>query len=204
MWRCGTEPSNAASPPRERFLDWFFYTALVVTLGLNVLFITVPASVLTGAWGVNRALLLPTIFGLPVVAVTGLTFLSARWRVPLVLIALVALGGLTTVRGLFAETYYAVRTVDAQPLVRPTLKGAAEQWAKANDCELPKDGADVVFHLASHVGQELSFERPLFDLRHRREHLDMETVGPHVSADVPGHDMLNAPDTADLTSGPRA
>jgi UDP-glucose 4-epimerase len=35
------------------------------------------------------------------------------------------------------------------------------------DCEteLPKDGVDVVFHLASHVGQELSFERPLFDLK---------------------------------------
>lgn len=31
--------------------------------------------------------------------------------------------------------------------------------------ELPKDGVDVVFHLASHVGQELSFERPLFDLK---------------------------------------
>jgi len=30
---------------------------------------------------------------------------------------------------------------------------------------LPKDGTDVVFHLASHVGQELSFERPLFDLK---------------------------------------
>lgn len=31
--------------------------------------------------------------------------------------------------------------------------------------ELPKEGVDVVFHLASHVGQELSFERPLFDLK---------------------------------------
>lgn len=31
--------------------------------------------------------------------------------------------------------------------------------------ELPKDGVDVVFHLASHVGQELSFERPLFDFK---------------------------------------
>jgi UDP-glucose 4-epimerase len=30
---------------------------------------------------------------------------------------------------------------------------------------LPKNGVDVVFHLASHVGQELSFERPLFDLK---------------------------------------
>lgn len=29
--------------------------------------------------------------------------------------------------------------------------------------ELPTDGVDVVFHLASHVGQELSFERPLYD-----------------------------------------
>jgi len=30
---------------------------------------------------------------------------------------------------------------------------------------LPEDGADVVFHLASHVGQELSFERPIYDFK---------------------------------------
>lgn len=30
---------------------------------------------------------------------------------------------------------------------------------------MPKNKVDVVFHLASHVGQELSFERPLHDLR---------------------------------------
>jgi len=31
--------------------------------------------------------------------------------------------------------------------------------------QLPEDGADVVFHLASHVGQELSFERPVYDFK---------------------------------------
>ncbi len=31
--------------------------------------------------------------------------------------------------------------------------------------QLPADGADAVFHLASHVGQELSFERPFYDLK---------------------------------------
>lgn len=31
--------------------------------------------------------------------------------------------------------------------------------------QLPQDGVDVVFHLASHVGQELSFERPLYDFK---------------------------------------
>ena len=31
--------------------------------------------------------------------------------------------------------------------------------------ELPKEPVDVVFHLASHVGQELSFESPLYDLK---------------------------------------
>jgi len=31
--------------------------------------------------------------------------------------------------------------------------------------QLPKDGVDVVFHLASHVGQELSFERPIYDFK---------------------------------------
>jgi len=30
---------------------------------------------------------------------------------------------------------------------------------------LPKDGADAVFHLASHVGQELSFQRPIYDFK---------------------------------------
>jgi UDP-glucose 4-epimerase len=30
---------------------------------------------------------------------------------------------------------------------------------------MPKNKVDVVFHLASHVGQELSFERPLYDLK---------------------------------------
>lgn len=47
--------------------------------------------------------------------------------------------------------------------------GAKFQWLDLTqeDCisVFPKDSVDVVFHLASHVGQELSFERPLFDLR---------------------------------------
>lgn len=47
--------------------------------------------------------------------------------------------------------------------------GVQFKWLDLTDedagLELPWDGADVVFHLASHVGQELSFERPLFDLK---------------------------------------
>jgi UDP-glucose 4-epimerase len=31
--------------------------------------------------------------------------------------------------------------------------------------QLPANGVDAVFHLASHVGQELSFERPLYDIQ---------------------------------------
>ena len=31
--------------------------------------------------------------------------------------------------------------------------------------ELPKDPVDVVFHLASHVGQEISFDHPLYDFK---------------------------------------
>jgi UDP-glucose 4-epimerase len=31
--------------------------------------------------------------------------------------------------------------------------------------QLPEEGVDVVFHLASHVGQELSFERPIHDFK---------------------------------------
>lgn len=48
-------------------------------------------------------------------------------------------------------------------------EGVTFKWLDLTDedaaLELPKDGVDVVFHLASHVGQELSFERPLFDLK---------------------------------------
>jgi len=31
--------------------------------------------------------------------------------------------------------------------------------------KLPKENVDVVFHLASHVGQELSFEKPIYDFK---------------------------------------
>ena len=31
--------------------------------------------------------------------------------------------------------------------------------------KLPKENIDVVFHLASHVGQELSFEKPIYDFK---------------------------------------
>jgi UDP-glucose 4-epimerase len=52
---------------------------------------------------------------------------------------------------------------------RNLQEGAGFKWLDLTDedaaLELPKDGVDVVFHLASHVGQELSFERPLFDLK---------------------------------------
>lgn len=48
-------------------------------------------------------------------------------------------------------------------------EGANFKWLDLTDeeaaLELPREGADVVFHLASHVGQELSFERPLFDFK---------------------------------------
>lgn len=47
--------------------------------------------------------------------------------------------------------------------------GCEFKWLDLTDEDagtvLPKDGVDVVFHLASHVGQELSFERPLFDVK---------------------------------------
>jgi UDP-glucose 4-epimerase len=53
--------------------------------------------------------------------------------------------------------------------LRNVPDGADFKWCDltAEDAasELPKDGADVVFHLASHVGQELSFERPVYDLK---------------------------------------
>lgn len=48
-------------------------------------------------------------------------------------------------------------------------EGAEFRWLDLTQedavLELPKDGVDVVFHLASHVGQELSFERPIYDFK---------------------------------------
>jgi UDP-glucose 4-epimerase len=53
--------------------------------------------------------------------------------------------------------------------LRNVPKDAEFKWLDltAEDAviELPKTGVDVVFHLASHVGQELSFERPVHDLK---------------------------------------
>lgn len=47
--------------------------------------------------------------------------------------------------------------------------GARFQWLDLTRddviLELPKEPVDVVFHLASHVGQELSFEHPLYDFK---------------------------------------
>ena len=46
---------------------------------------------------------------------------------------------------------------------------ATYRWVELTDPEsmslLPRDEVDAVFHLASHVGQELSFEQPLLDLK---------------------------------------
>jgi UDP-glucose 4-epimerase len=48
-------------------------------------------------------------------------------------------------------------------------EGAEFVWLDLTDESatqvLPEDGADAVFHLASHVGQELSFERPVYDVK---------------------------------------
>lgn len=49
--------------------------------------------------------------------------------------------------------------------VPPGAKWIEGDLADADTCRQLGDGADVVFHLASHVGQELSFESPLRDLR---------------------------------------
>ena len=48
-------------------------------------------------------------------------------------------------------------------------KGAKFFWADLSDegCLnlMPKEKVDIFYHIASHVGQELSFERPLYDLK---------------------------------------
>jgi UDP-glucose 4-epimerase len=48
---------------------------------------------------------------------------------------------------------------DGAELIRADL--TEEESAAA----LPGDGVDAIFHLASHVGQELSFEKPLYDFK---------------------------------------
>lgn len=53
--------------------------------------------------------------------------------------------------------------------LRNVPEGAQFKWMDLTQedsiLELPRDGTDVVFHLASHVGQELSFERPIYDFK---------------------------------------
>jgi UDP-glucose 4-epimerase len=53
--------------------------------------------------------------------------------------------------------------------LRNVPDGGEFKWVDVTheDCiqDLPPDGVDVVFHLASHVGQDLSFEKPLYDLK---------------------------------------
>lgn len=48
-------------------------------------------------------------------------------------------------------------------------KGANFIWADLTDESclslMPKNKVDIFYHLSSHVGQELSFERPLYDLK---------------------------------------
>lgn len=46
---------------------------------------------------------------------------------------------------------------------------ATFQWMDLSDddamYQLPDDGFDAIFHLASHVGQELSFDQPVYDIK---------------------------------------
>ncbi len=53
--------------------------------------------------------------------------------------------------------------------LRNVPDGAEFKWMDLTDedcvLDLPSEKVDVVFHLASHVGQELSFEKPLHDLK---------------------------------------
>lgn len=69
------------------------------------------------------------------------------------------------------EEGWSVLVVDnlSSGFARNVPSGAKFKWMdltyEDSVFEMPKEGADVVFHLASHVGQELSFERPLYDLK---------------------------------------
>lgn len=73
-------------------------------------------------------------------------------------------------RRLVAEGW-AVTAVDnlSSGHARNLPPGVTFKWLDLTDedaaLELPKEGVDIIFHLASHVGQELSFERPIFDLK---------------------------------------
>lgn len=118
-----------------------FYTLLGVTLALNILFVVVEPLYLTNSWHLNRAVLLSIVLGFPVAALTYLTYLSARWRAPVILAAILFVGVASILWGWLGQgDYYAVRPGDQLTQGRPTLSEAVEQWAKANDCNLPKSG----------------------------------------------------------------
>lgn len=109
-----------------------FYVSLAVSLVMILACIIIHPLIVTGYF--HRALLLPILLGLPVAAVTYITYWSARWQAPLVpaVVGLVALWGI--VSGTIWEDIDLVRQVKS-PNPRPSLDTVVKQWEAANGCE---------------------------------------------------------------------
>lgn len=118
-----------------RLVNPIFATLLVGTATTIVALIVIHPLRVT-EWG-HRALLLPIVLGLPVAALTYLTYWSARIKAPLILAAIVVIGSVGVLATSIAGDSYRIRFVflsDAPP--RPDLSAAVEQWAKVNQCNL--------------------------------------------------------------------
>ena len=109
-----------------------FYASLAVSMVMILACIIINPLIVTGYF--HRALLLPILLGLPVAALTYITYWSARWHAPLVpaVVVLVALWGM--VSGSVWKDIDLVRQVES-PCPRPPLDLVVKQWEVANSCE---------------------------------------------------------------------
>jgi len=122
----------------ERLVNPIFATLLVGSATTIVALILIHPLRIT-EWG-HRALLLPVVLGLPVAALTYLTYWSARIKAPLIFAAIVIIGSMGVLATLITGDSYRIRSVflsDAP--ARPDLAAAVKQWAKANQCDLPNE-----------------------------------------------------------------
>jgi WD40 repeat protein len=115
-----------------RLVNPIFYVSLTISAVMILACIVIHPLVVTSY--LQRALLLPIILGLPVAALTYITYWSARWHAPLVpaVVGLVAAWGVLS--GSIWEDIDLVRQVEsAGP--RPPLDRIVKQWESANNCE---------------------------------------------------------------------
>jgi WD40 repeat protein len=128
--------SGQAAPDlvNRAIVNPLFHALLAMTVAVIVVLVVLHP--LTVTEYLNRGLLLPIIFGLPVATFTYLSYWSASLRAPLVALAILLIAATGVLTDWFWGDYHSVRMVE-KVATRPTLRATAEQWARANECDLP-------------------------------------------------------------------